>query len=125
MKVIFLDVDGVLNSAQDGYSIRLKTDSHLKLLQEGRGGLVMAIRKKHTKYSKYKKESGNAVSEAKVSNINLTEEQKRLAGLGIIVNMSPPPFLRIDESTKKAGSYIFIQEPAYISQAYQSRGTKS
>ena len=33
MKVIFLDVDGVLNSAQDGYSIRLKTDSHLKLLQ--------------------------------------------------------------------------------------------
>lgn len=60
----------------------------------------MAIRKKHTKYSKYKKESGNAVSEAKVSNINLTEEQKRLAGLGIIVNMSPPPFLRIDESTK-------------------------
>jgi hypothetical protein len=26
-------VDGVLNSAQDGYSIRLKTDSHLKLLQ--------------------------------------------------------------------------------------------
>ena len=100
MKVIFLDVDGVLNSAQYGYSIRLKTDSHLKLLQEGREGLVMAIRKKHTKYSKYKKKSGNAVSEAKVSNINLTEEQKRLAGLGIIVNMSPPPFLRIDESTK-------------------------
>ena len=33
MKVIFLDVDGVLNSAQDGYSIRLRTDSHLKLLQ--------------------------------------------------------------------------------------------
>jgi len=33
LKVIFLDVDGVLNSAQDGYSIRLKTDSHLKLLQ--------------------------------------------------------------------------------------------
>ena len=33
MKVIFLDVDGVLNSAQDGYSIRLKTDSHLKILQ--------------------------------------------------------------------------------------------
>lgn len=29
----FLDVDGVLNSAQDGYSIRLRTDSHLKLLQ--------------------------------------------------------------------------------------------
>ena len=34
----------------------------------------MAIRKKHTKYSKYKKESGNAVSEAKVSNINFTED---------------------------------------------------
>lgn len=33
MKIIFLDVDGVLNSAQDGYSIRLRTDSHLKLLQ--------------------------------------------------------------------------------------------
>ena len=33
MKVIFLDVDGVLNSAQDGYSIRLSTDSHLRLLQ--------------------------------------------------------------------------------------------
>jgi len=33
LKVIFLDVDGVLNSAQDGYSIRLRTDSHLKLLQ--------------------------------------------------------------------------------------------
>ena len=33
MKVIFLDVDGVLNSSQDGYSIRLRTDSHLKLLQ--------------------------------------------------------------------------------------------
>lgn len=33
MKIIFLDVDGVLNSVQDGYSIRLRTDSHLKLLQ--------------------------------------------------------------------------------------------
>ena len=33
MKVIFLDVDGVLNSSQDGNSIRLRTDSHLKLLQ--------------------------------------------------------------------------------------------
>ncbi len=60
----------------------------------------MAIRKKHTKYSKYKKKSGNVVSEAKVSNTNLNEVQKRLAGLGIIVNMSPPPVLRIDESTK-------------------------
>ena len=51
-------------------------------------------------YCKYKKKSGNVVSEAKISNINLTVVQKRLAGLGIIVNMSPPPFLRIDESTK-------------------------
>ncbi|WP_026759960.1 hypothetical protein [Selenomonas ruminantium] len=60
----------------------------------------MAIRKKHTKHSKYKKKSGNVVSAVKASNINLTEEQKRLAVLGIIVNMSPPPFLRIDESIK-------------------------
>ncbi len=34
MKVIFLDVDGVLNSKQDGNSIKLRTDSHLRLLQE-------------------------------------------------------------------------------------------
>lgn len=33
MKVIFLDVDGVLNSSQDGNSIRLRTDLNLKLLQ--------------------------------------------------------------------------------------------
>lgn len=34
MKVIFLDVDGVLNSRQDGNSINLRTDSHLRLLRE-------------------------------------------------------------------------------------------
>ena len=32
--VVFLDVDGVLNSAQDGFSIDLKTDKHLKLLEQ-------------------------------------------------------------------------------------------
>ena len=34
MKIIFLDVDGVLNSLQDGNSIRLCTDLHLKLLKQ-------------------------------------------------------------------------------------------
>ena len=34
MKVIFLDVDGVLNSKRDGNSIKLRTDSHFRLLQE-------------------------------------------------------------------------------------------
>ena len=34
MKVIFLDVDGVLNSKRDRNSIKLRTDSHLRLLQE-------------------------------------------------------------------------------------------
>ncbi len=33
MKVIFLDVDGVLNSKQDGNTIKLRTDSHFRLLQ--------------------------------------------------------------------------------------------
>lgn len=33
MKIIFLDVDGVLNSSLDGYSIRLKTDYHLELVK--------------------------------------------------------------------------------------------
>ena len=33
MKVIFLDVDGVLNSKQDDYSIKLRTDSHLNFLR--------------------------------------------------------------------------------------------
>ncbi|BAL83067.1 hypothetical protein SELR_13590 [Selenomonas ruminantium subsp. lactilytica TAM6421] len=33
INVIFLDVDGVLNSAKDGYSIKLSTDLHLKLLK--------------------------------------------------------------------------------------------
>lgn len=33
-KIIFLDVDGVLNSVQDGFSINLKTDKHLKLLEQ-------------------------------------------------------------------------------------------
>lgn len=33
MKILFVDVDGVLNSAQDGYSIKLSTDSHLKFLR--------------------------------------------------------------------------------------------
>ena len=34
MKVIFLDVDGVLNSMQDRFSQSLKTVDHLLLLQE-------------------------------------------------------------------------------------------
>ena len=34
MKVIFLDVDGVLNSMQDRFSQSLKTIDHLLLLQE-------------------------------------------------------------------------------------------
>ena len=34
MKIIFLDVDGVLNSLNDGNSIRLRTDLHLKLLKK-------------------------------------------------------------------------------------------
>ena len=34
MKILFLDVDGVLNSRKDGNSIKLSTDSHLRLLQE-------------------------------------------------------------------------------------------
>ena len=34
MKVIFLDVDGVLNSKLDGNSIKLRTDSYLRLLRE-------------------------------------------------------------------------------------------
>ena len=34
MKVIFLDVDGVLNSVRDYYSIDLVTDSHFELLKE-------------------------------------------------------------------------------------------
>ena len=33
-KIIFLDVDGVLNSARDGFSIDLETDIHLKLLKQ-------------------------------------------------------------------------------------------
>lgn len=33
MKVIFLDVDGVLNSKQDGNTIKLRTASHFRLLQ--------------------------------------------------------------------------------------------
>ena len=33
-KIIFLDVDGVLNSEQDGFSMELETDTHLKLLEE-------------------------------------------------------------------------------------------
>ena len=34
MKILFLDVDGVLNSRKDGNSIKLRIDSHLRLLQE-------------------------------------------------------------------------------------------
>ena len=34
MKVVFLDVDGVLNSVRDYYSIDLATDSHFVLLKE-------------------------------------------------------------------------------------------
>ena len=34
MKIIFLDVDGVLNSANDLYSIELKNDKHFDLLKE-------------------------------------------------------------------------------------------
>lgn len=33
-KIIFLDVDGVLNSEQDGFSTDLETDKHLKLLEQ-------------------------------------------------------------------------------------------
>ena len=34
MKVIFLDVDGVLNSAKDGFSHHLESEHHLQLLDE-------------------------------------------------------------------------------------------
>lgn len=34
MKVIFLDVDGVLNSMQDGYSFELETNKHFELLKQ-------------------------------------------------------------------------------------------
>ena len=34
MKVIFLDVDGVLNSSQDGFNIKLETTKHLVLLKQ-------------------------------------------------------------------------------------------
>lgn len=34
MKVVFLDVDGVLNSVRDYYSVELTTDSHFILLRE-------------------------------------------------------------------------------------------
>lgn len=34
MKIIFLDVDGVLNSAKDFYSIELENDKHFDLLKE-------------------------------------------------------------------------------------------
>ena len=34
MKVVFLDVDGVLNSVRDYYSTELTTDSHFILLKE-------------------------------------------------------------------------------------------
>ena len=34
MKVIFLDVDGVLNSARDGYSINLENDYHFEMLKK-------------------------------------------------------------------------------------------
>ena len=34
MKVIFLDVDGVLNSSQDGFNIKLETRRHLVLLKQ-------------------------------------------------------------------------------------------
>jgi hypothetical protein len=34
MKVIFLDVDGVLNSRKDNFSVELETDSHLSLLRK-------------------------------------------------------------------------------------------
>ena len=34
MKVIFLDVDGVLNSSQDGFNIKLETRKHLVLLKQ-------------------------------------------------------------------------------------------
>ena len=34
MKVLFLDVDGVLNSSQDGFTIKLGTDKHLELLKQ-------------------------------------------------------------------------------------------
>ena len=34
MKIIFLDVDGVLNSVRDYYSVDLVTDSHFELLKE-------------------------------------------------------------------------------------------
>lgn len=34
MKVIFLDVDGVLNSSQDGFTIKLGTNKHLELLKQ-------------------------------------------------------------------------------------------
>ena len=34
MKIIFLDVDGVLNSSHDGFNIQLGTSKHLKLLKQ-------------------------------------------------------------------------------------------
>ena len=60
----------------------------------------MAIKKKHTKHSKYKKQSGAVVNAEPVKTLTMSEEQMMLARLGGIISMSPPPWMVIPKVPK-------------------------
>lgn len=65
-----------------------------------RGGMVMAIKKKHTKHSKYKKQSGTVVNARPVKTFTMPAEQMMIARLGGIISMSPPPCLFVPKVPK-------------------------
>ena len=60
----------------------------------------MAIKKKHTKHSKYKKQPGSVVNAEPVKTFSLSEEQMMLTRLGGIISMSPSPWIVIPKVQK-------------------------
>ena len=69
-------------------------------MQVRSGGMVMAIKKKHTKHSKYKKQSGAVVNAGPVKTFTMSAEQMMIARLSGIISMSPPPWLFIPKVPK-------------------------
>ena len=72
----------------------------IEVMQVRSGGMVMAIKKKHTKHSKYKKQSGAVVNAGPVKTFTMSAEQMMIARLSGIISMSPPPWLFIPKVPK-------------------------
>lgn len=72
----------------------------VEVMQVRCGGMAMAIKKKHTRYSKYKKRPNTELNTEPVKTFNMSAEQMQLVRLGGIISMSPPPWIVIPKVPK-------------------------